>query len=54
VNGNRPDLDVLSAMVTAAQLRPHIDATYSLDTVKAAHAHIEGKRTRGKVVVRMR
>jgi NADPH:quinone reductase-like Zn-dependent oxidoreductase len=51
VRGNRQDLDLLAALVAAGRLRPHLDAIYPLDAIADAHAHVERKRTRGKVVV---
>lgn len=53
VEANRADLLILADMATRGQLRPHLDATYALDAVSDAHRHVEGKHTRGKVVVSM-
>ncbi|HYC02084.1 MAG TPA: NAD(P)-dependent alcohol dehydrogenase [Azospirillaceae bacterium] len=51
VRSNRPDLELLGRMVEEGKLRPVIDRIYPLDAIADAHRHVEGKRSRGKVVV---
>ena len=51
VRGNTADLDRLAALSASGKLRAHIDAVYALPDIRAAHRHIEAKRTRGKVIV---
>jgi NADPH:quinone reductase-like Zn-dependent oxidoreductase len=53
VRSNRRDLDQLVRWVDEGRLRPVIDRVFTLDQVAAAQAHIESKRARGKVVVRI-
>lgn len=53
VRSNRRDLDQLARWVDEGRLRPVIDRVFTLDQVAAAQAHIESKRARGKVVVRI-
>lgn len=48
---NRPDLERLTAMVEAGDLRPEIERTVGLADVPAAIARVEEAHTRGKVVV---
>lgn len=49
----RSDLAVVRAMVEKEQLRPVIEREFPLDRVVDAHKHVEGKHTRGKVLVVM-
>lgn len=53
VKSRRRDLEALARWIDAGSLRPVIDQVYPLDAVRDAHAHLETKRTRGKVVVRV-
>lgn len=53
VRSRSADLEALSALAEAGALRPIIDSTFDLTDVAAAHARIETKHTRGKVVVRV-
>ena len=53
VRSRRRDLDQLARWVVEGRLRPVIDRVVTLDEVAAAQAHIETKRARGKVVVRI-
>ncbi len=48
---NRDDLMVLREMMQAGKVTPVIDRTYPLSEVRAAVAHVESGRARGKVVV---
>lgn len=49
----RNDLPAVRAMVEKGQLRAIIDTEYPLECVADAHKHVEGKHTKGKVVVVM-
>jgi NADPH:quinone reductase-like Zn-dependent oxidoreductase len=51
VNSRARDLDTLAWMLDRETLRVHIDATYTLADLASAHAYVERKHTRGKVVV---
>lgn len=53
VNSCSADLTVLANMVARGQLRTHLDTVYALEGIQDAHRHVEGKHTRGKVVVSM-
>lgn len=53
VKSNRADLEVLSKLVAAGSLRAVIDRVVPLAETAAGQAHIETKRARGKVVVRV-
>lgn len=50
---NGAALDVVRKMVEKGEIRPLIDAVYSMDEIVAAHKHVEGGHTRGKVIVTM-
>ncbi len=51
VNSRTRDLETLAWMLDRETLRVHIDATYALADLASAHAYVERKHTRGKVVV---
>lgn len=51
VRSRTGDLEWLAREHAAGRLRSHIDRTFGLDAIAEAHAHIETKRTRGKVVI---
>ena len=51
VNSRARDLEKLAWMLDREKLRVHIDATYALQEIASAHAYVERKHTRGKVVV---
>jgi NADPH:quinone reductase-like Zn-dependent oxidoreductase len=53
VRSNRRDLDELARWAVVGRLRTVIDRVVTLDEVAAAQAHLETKRARGKVVVRI-
>lgn len=53
VKGNRADLEVVAALVAEGKLRPVIDRVLPLSETAAAMAHVETKRARGKVVLRV-
>jgi NADPH:quinone reductase-like Zn-dependent oxidoreductase len=53
----RPDgaqLEELAALVDAGELRPLLERAYALDDARAAFAHVESGRARGKVVLEIR
>lgn len=51
VRPSRRDLDALARLVDAGSLRPVIDRVFALEDLSAAHAYLETKRARGKVVI---
>jgi NADPH:quinone reductase-like Zn-dependent oxidoreductase len=53
VRARRRDLDELARLVDSGALRPVIDRIEPFSRAKEAIAHLETKRTRGKIVVRM-
>jgi NADPH:quinone reductase-like Zn-dependent oxidoreductase len=53
VRSRRADLLEVSALVERGQLRPVLDSVRPLDEVAAAHAQLETKHSRGKVVLRV-
>lgn len=53
VRSRRADLEVLAGWVDDGALRPVVDQTHPLESIAEAHRHIETKRSRGKVVVRI-
>ena len=53
VKSNTRDLEQLAKWVEAGSLRAVIDRVVALDEVAAGQAHLETKRARGKVVVRV-
>lgn len=53
VKGNRADLEVVAALVAGGKLRAVIDRVLPLEQAAAAMAHVETKRARGKVVLRV-
>ena len=52
-NPNSDALQVVGEMIDKGEIKPLIDAVYSLDEIVAAHQHVEEGHTRGKVVVTM-
>ena len=50
---NAEALDEVRKMVERGEIRPLIDAVYTLDEIVAAHKHVEGGHTRGQVIVTM-
>jgi len=50
---NRGKLDELSALIERGQLRPHVDAVYSLADIPLAHARLEtpNNGVRGKIAI---
>ncbi|MEO6952277.1 MAG: NAD(P)-dependent alcohol dehydrogenase [Polyangia bacterium] len=53
VKSQRRDLQILAQLVERGLLRPVVDSIHPLVDVAAAHARIETKRARGKVVVQV-
>lgn len=53
VRSRADDLAHLAALGEAGRLRAVIDSTWPLDAVAEAHARVETRRARGKVVVRI-
>jgi NADPH:quinone reductase-like Zn-dependent oxidoreductase len=51
VTSRTRDLQTLAWMLDRQTLRVHVDATYALADLPSAHAYVERKHTRGKVVV---
>lgn len=51
VQSRRTDLVTLRGWIEAGKLTPHLDKVYGVHEAAAAHAHIETKHTRGKVVI---
>lgn len=46
------DMNRIAQLLEARNIVPHIEKSYALDEIAQAHRHVEGRRTRGKVVVR--
>ena len=53
VKSNAPDLEVLARWLEGRQLKAVIDRVVSLSDVGSGQAHVETKRARGKVVVKV-
>lgn len=51
VKSRRRDLSQLARWIDAGRLRPVVDRTWPLEDVADAHAYLETKRARGKVVL---
>ena len=49
-NPSQPDLQTLRDLIQSGKVRPVIEATYPLDKMGPALAHLETGRTRGKIV----
>jgi NADPH:quinone reductase-like Zn-dependent oxidoreductase len=53
VNSNAKDLSAVASFLAAGTLKPVIDRVVPMSEIAAAQAHIETKRARGKVVIRV-
>ena len=53
IRSRREDLDTITAMVQRGALKPVVDRVEPLDRYREAFAHLETKRARGKIVIRM-
>ena len=50
---NGEALEVVSRMIERGEIRPQIDAVYTMDEIVDAHKHLEGGHTHGKVIITM-
>ena len=50
VKSNRADLEQLTHWIDAGELRPVVDRIFPLEDSTEAHAYLETRRARGKVV----
>ena len=46
-------LETVSRMIERGEIRPQIDAVYTMDEIVDAYKHVEGGHTHGKVIVTM-
>ncbi|MEU7562259.1 NADP-dependent oxidoreductase [Streptomyces eurythermus] len=53
VEGDRADLEAITALVEAGALRPHVGDVLPLERADQAHEIVESGRSRGKVVLRV-
>jgi len=53
VKSRAADLQAISAWIATGRLSPVVDRIFPLEAVREAHAYIETKRARGKVVLRV-
>ena len=53
VRSRRADLDILRQLIERKRLRPIVDSVHERSDVIDAYKHLETKRARGKVIVRM-
>jgi len=53
VKSRAADLETISAWIEAGRLSPVVDRIFPLEAVREAHAYIETKRARGKVVLQV-
>ena len=51
VKSSTTDLNQIREWVETGQLRPHVEKVYPVANAHAAHRHIEGKHTTGKIVL---
>jgi len=45
------DLNTICKWIESDKLKPHVDKVYNITEAQAAHRHIEGKHTTGKIVL---
>jgi NADPH:quinone reductase len=50
----RGDLKELAHLAAYGELKVHVDATFPLAEAAEAHSHMEGRRNRGKVILKTR
>ena len=50
---NGEPLEVVSRMIEKGEIRPQINAVYTMGEIVDAHKHVEGGYTHGKVIVTM-
>jgi NADPH:quinone reductase-like Zn-dependent oxidoreductase len=53
VRASGTQLDEITELIDSGALRPIVDQTYPFDEAPQALAHVEGGRTKGKVVITM-
>jgi len=51
VKSSGEDMNILSAMIEAGELKPHVSKTFPFENLADAHLQIESGRTVGKIVV---
>ena len=51
VEPDGPALTTISGLIDAGEVAVEVEATFPLEQVGEAHAHVEAGRTRGKVVL---
>jgi NADPH:quinone reductase len=50
----RGDLEDLARLAACGELKVHVDATFPLAEAAEAHRHMEGRRNRGKIILKTR
>ena len=48
---NGAELGEIARLIDAGKIKPHVDAVYGLDDVRAAQERLEDGHVRGKVVI---
>ena len=51
--GSAAEMEALADLAAAGALRPVLDRAFPLDDIVGAHAHLEGARPKGAVVVQV-
>ncbi|MEM9720380.1 MAG: NAD(P)-dependent alcohol dehydrogenase [Bacteroidota bacterium] len=54
VNSRSRDLEWLAQQVSNNKIRPIVDSVFSLAEIRQAHERVETKRSRGKVIIRIK
>lgn len=54
LQGNRPDLNLISSLIERGVVRTSISTVLSLEDVRQGHSLLESGRTQGKIVLRIR